>query len=539
MYANDVEGDFFLRAWQIINEISDQLAHNQKFTSSLLSQAESVKAEAGNLKSDFTLRRFNVDISKEKLESELERTNAQIIIENHTLQQENNQLSLLLKEYEQTMETIMSKFHIHTKAAQQHQVTLTEHYDPILARESSPPSESAANSAMNVSLHRLSQVLQAALLSIAGHDPSEILERTNVEAGGSYQPPGTRPASEQRGQRPSDAPRLQLQSGLAESLQSNTATSDSAQLESETQAQQLSPSEPPLSHDSATVSAIATATTAADTGTASNVNTTITTIPGNASESSDPDPTSTAHSDTASAECDLDWSEVREQEITRLESENAHLRALLGIDSSGLSAAGIPDIDTEPPLIVSTFHAASHPPAAGSSAWANAGAETANPFTHGFREDPSVLGLAATPSRLHTLTPPNAPNAIMTASSSSDANPNSTGGALIGRSAGLFVSASWAPPPVSGNGNGNGPGPGPGPGIAVGVGVGGQGQGPHGQGPMGTPLIQRRSSPPSLGFPGLSRTVDLQGPGVGPGSGPGLGRGRGVLFGGRGRSVGW
>jgi hypothetical protein len=86
MYANDVEGDFFLRAWQIINEISDQLAHNQKFTSSLLSQAESVKvrvldiigpvlvlfthahrlvkAEAGNLKSDFTLRRFNVDISK-------------------------------------------------------------------------------------------------------------------------------------------------------------------------------------------------------------------------------------------------------------------------------------------------------------------------------------------------------------------------------------------------------------------------------------------------------------------------------------------
>lgn len=50
----------------------------------------------------------------EKLESELERTNAQIIIENHTLQQENKQLSLLLKEYEQTMETIMSKFHSHT-----------------------------------------------------------------------------------------------------------------------------------------------------------------------------------------------------------------------------------------------------------------------------------------------------------------------------------------------------------------------------------------------------------------------------------------
>jgi hypothetical protein len=425
------------------------------------------------------------------------------------------------------------------KAAQQHQVTLTEHYDPLLTRELSPPSESAANSAVNVSLHRLSQVLQATLLSIAGHDPSEILERTNTndEAGGSYQPPGTRPASEQREQRPSDAPRLQLQSGLDDSPQSDTATGHSAQVESETQEQQPSPSEPSLSHDSATVSAVATATAAADTATTSSANATITTIPGNTSGSPDPDPTSTAHSETASAECDLDWTEVREQEITRLESENAHLRALLGIDSSGLEAAGIPDIDTEPPLIVSSFHAASHPPAAGSSAWANAGAETANPFTLGFREDPSVLGLAATPSRLHTLTPPNAPNAIMTASSSSDANPNSTGGALTGRSAGLFVSASWAPPPLGGNGNGLGPGPG----IPIGVGFGGQGQGPDGHGPMGAPQIQQRSSPPSLGFPGLARTVDLQGPGVGlgPGPGGGLGRGRGVLFGGRGRSVGW
>ena len=43
MYGNDLEGDFYLRAWQIISEISDQLAHNQKFTSSLLSQTESLK----------------------------------------------------------------------------------------------------------------------------------------------------------------------------------------------------------------------------------------------------------------------------------------------------------------------------------------------------------------------------------------------------------------------------------------------------------------------------------------------------------------
>lgn len=49
MYGNDVEGDFFLRAWQIISEISDQLAHNKKFTTSLLSQTESLKVRLREL----------------------------------------------------------------------------------------------------------------------------------------------------------------------------------------------------------------------------------------------------------------------------------------------------------------------------------------------------------------------------------------------------------------------------------------------------------------------------------------------------------
>ncbi|KAI0308067.1 hypothetical protein B0F90DRAFT_115564 [Multifurca ochricompacta] len=173
MYGSEVEGDFFLRAWQIINEISDQLAHNQKFTNSLLSQAETLKAEADNSNSDFTLRRFNVDISKETLESELERANAQIIIENHSLQQENRQLSLLLKEYEQTMETIMAKFRSHAVAAQQHQVTLSEYYDSLITREPSLPAEQTTTMTLNLSLHRLSHMLQTASLSLAGHEPVE------------------------------------------------------------------------------------------------------------------------------------------------------------------------------------------------------------------------------------------------------------------------------------------------------------------------------------------------------------------------------
>ena len=39
--------------------------------------------------------------------------NAQIVIENQTLLHENKQLSILLKEYEGTMETVMAKFRNH------------------------------------------------------------------------------------------------------------------------------------------------------------------------------------------------------------------------------------------------------------------------------------------------------------------------------------------------------------------------------------------------------------------------------------------
>jgi hypothetical protein len=50
----------------------------------------------------------------ETFETNSERVNAQTIIENQTLLHENKQLSLLLKEYEQTLETVMNKFRSHS-----------------------------------------------------------------------------------------------------------------------------------------------------------------------------------------------------------------------------------------------------------------------------------------------------------------------------------------------------------------------------------------------------------------------------------------
>jgi len=93
-----MEGEL-LRVWQLVHELSDQLVHNQKIANALQSQAGALKNQAIHASAGFALRRFNTDISKESFESEVERMNAQIVIENQTLLHENKQLSVLLKEY--------------------------------------------------------------------------------------------------------------------------------------------------------------------------------------------------------------------------------------------------------------------------------------------------------------------------------------------------------------------------------------------------------------------------------------------------------
>ncbi|KAI0348132.1 hypothetical protein BDW22DRAFT_1320468 [Trametopsis cervina] len=178
---HDVESDY-VRVWQLLHELSEQNALNQKMSENLHTVTETLKNEASHLASGFSLRRFNTDISKEVFESELERQNAQIIIENHTLLHENRQLSMLLKEYEHTMETIMGKFRNHAAAAQQHELTLTRHYEQLLVSRDNASMQSSvsSNAAVAASLQRLSEGLRGLLHSLAGEDQS-----TSSQEGGS------------------------------------------------------------------------------------------------------------------------------------------------------------------------------------------------------------------------------------------------------------------------------------------------------------------------------------------------------------------
>ena len=49
----------------------------------------------------------------EEFDSELERLNVSLVLENQSLQAENRQLSGLLKDYEGTLEAVMAKFRAH------------------------------------------------------------------------------------------------------------------------------------------------------------------------------------------------------------------------------------------------------------------------------------------------------------------------------------------------------------------------------------------------------------------------------------------
>jgi hypothetical protein len=415
-------------------------------------------------------------------------------------------------------------------AAQQHQVSLTEYYDLVLAHEPPPPALPTNNPTLNVSLHRLNQALQAALHSIGGDVPEETSSTSEgadatAEEDDSHQP-HVPPPSEPQPRLTSLLEQSGAESRVIQYPEPHAATDQHSESEAQTPP---SPPGPYLSHitatatsdDSASATSISASTSEPPFSSHLELNPEPEPEPEPESElklGPDPDPEREKpepelESEPAPEE-EVDWAETRELEIARLGSENARLRALLGIDPTSLAASGIPDIDPEPPAMSRSFFfhggiAQQAPVAAGSSsAWANGGAEATNPFTLGFREDPSVLGLAATPSRLHTLTPPDDPAA---------ANGSSGVGTLANRASGVFVTASWVPF----NGNGNGAG--------VGVGL-------PGQGPMAAQMQQQQKPPPhSLGIPGLARTMELQGPGIGPGAG----RGRGVLFGGRGRSVGW
>ncbi|KAF9077604.1 hypothetical protein BDP27DRAFT_1208716 [Rhodocollybia butyracea] len=181
----DGSGDEITQLWAVITDLSEQLNQNRSTSVSLYAQAGGVKNQALHSQTGFVLRRFNADQPREVYESELDRMNMVMSAENQSLLHDNKQLNTLIKEYEQTLDTLMSTFRNRAQTVQESELSLIRHYESNLLQleEENSSKELEASTRISESISRMSEVLRNCLREVAG-------ERTSRRdtLGGEYDP---------------------------------------------------------------------------------------------------------------------------------------------------------------------------------------------------------------------------------------------------------------------------------------------------------------------------------------------------------------
>jgi len=124
-----------MKLWSLAMELTEKLSNNRALLSNLRKQTEELKANALEIGTSYRVRRYNIDLSKQVFESELERNNAALVLENHALLYENRQLDSLLKEYEQSLQMVMAKVRHHSQVTAQHEGVLQKHYESLIASQ--------------------------------------------------------------------------------------------------------------------------------------------------------------------------------------------------------------------------------------------------------------------------------------------------------------------------------------------------------------------------------------------------------------------
>lgn len=171
-----------VRLWSLVGELSEQLSNNRALVAQLKARAENVKGQAVHVGTGFPLRRFNLDISNEEFHSELEAFGSHLVLENQQLQHENKQLNALLKEYEQTLETVMNKFRGVAHSSQQHDLSLHSYYTSLLQTLQTAHSSAQLHDSTSLSLllNRLSTLLRSALRSMQGEEPDSGIDMAAI-----------------------------------------------------------------------------------------------------------------------------------------------------------------------------------------------------------------------------------------------------------------------------------------------------------------------------------------------------------------------
>ncbi|CAJ0842023.1 4027_t:CDS:2 [Entrophospora sp. SA101] len=125
-----------VRLKKFIQDLCNQLAINRDHTKNLEQKLEILRNRTQELENPILCQNFKVPPSFES-GTELERQNAFLTFENQQLNEENSELSLIIKEYENTLQIIMNKFRSQSYEVQQNKLELKQHYESLLNEEKS------------------------------------------------------------------------------------------------------------------------------------------------------------------------------------------------------------------------------------------------------------------------------------------------------------------------------------------------------------------------------------------------------------------
>ncbi|KAF9221008.1 hypothetical protein BS17DRAFT_786344 [Gyrodon lividus] len=168
---NSGESDL-VRLLNTIQELSEQLTQNRSLSISLHASGGAVKTQAAHSQTGFVLRRFNLDKPKDVYDAELDRMNASLAVDNQNLLHDNKQLGALIREYEQTLESVMSAFRTRARDVQEHELALIREYESrLLAKESENLLRAlSSTTAESISLGRISATLRGLMRILNGEE---------------------------------------------------------------------------------------------------------------------------------------------------------------------------------------------------------------------------------------------------------------------------------------------------------------------------------------------------------------------------------
>ncbi|PAV17011.1 hypothetical protein PNOK_0707500 [Pyrrhoderma noxium] len=163
-----------IHLYALVADLGDQLSHNRVLANSLQNESIKLKAQALHAETGFVLRRFNLHLTKEEYDSELERMNNALASENQTLQYDNKQLNSLLKEYEQTLDSVMSSFRKRAHDVQLQELETIKHYESILISSETEilNAQLASDTSLSLLIAKCSRLLRMVLRLTGGEEPT-------------------------------------------------------------------------------------------------------------------------------------------------------------------------------------------------------------------------------------------------------------------------------------------------------------------------------------------------------------------------------